>query len=375
MIVDMGGCQLCSSGSKLVSDGIGVCINCIRKEPDDALSIVERRRSSSRLAYGLPPRPPRDGGIACKICQNCCSIPDGGVGFCGLRKNVNGRLVSLSTPSRGLLHYYLDPHVTNCCAAWFCPAGTGAGYPRYAVRDGPEHGYYNLAIFFYGCNFDCAFCQNWSHKQIDESNLVRAGELVDATLKNDRITCWCFFGGSPEPQLPFAINASKMVLESVGGKRVMRICLEWNGCGNHQLVKKCGELSFISGGNIKFDLKAFDPNLSVALSGVRNDAAYRNFSMLFQEFYRERREVPVLNATTLLVPGYIDEVEVEGIARFIAEHDENIPYSLLIFHPEYMMRDLPITPVSHVRRCVTAARKHLRNVNVGNVHLLAFAPP
>ncbi|PUA31960.1 MAG: hypothetical protein B9J98_04750, partial [Candidatus Terraquivivens tikiterensis] len=265
--------------------------------------------------------------------------------------------------------------VKNCCAAWFCPAGTGSGYPKYACRNGPEHGYYNLAIFFYGCNFDCLFCQNWSHKEISTSPQVTVEELVRVTLGNDRITCWCFFGGSPEPHLPFAINASRKILESLKGRRVMRVCFEWNGCGNEGLVKRCGELAFVSGGNIKFDLKAFDPTLSLALSGVKNDRAYRNFSMLFNEFYMERRELPVITATTLLVPGYVDEKEVEGIARFISEHDENIPYSLLIFHPDYMMRDLTITPVSQVKKCLAAAKKYLKNVNLGNVHLLSLAPP
>ena len=83
--------------------------------------------------------------------------------------------------------------------------------------------------------------------------------------------------------------------------------------------------------------------------------------------------VPVLTATTLLVPGYVDHVEVEGIAKFISELNPEIPYSLLVFHPDFMMRDLPITPVKQVKLCYEAAKKHLRNVNIGNLHLLGLS--
>ncbi|MCS7144560.1 MAG: radical SAM protein, partial [Archaeoglobaceae archaeon] len=80
----------------------------------------------------------------------------------------------------------------------------------------------------------------------------------------------------------------------------------------------------------------------------------------------------VLSATTLLVPYYVDEKEIEGIASFIASIDEKIPYSLLIFHPDYRLRDLPITPREQVFNCYKTAKKYLKNVNIGNLHLLGL---
>lgn len=329
---------------------------------------------ASRSRYGLPLEPPRSQqGVKCNLCANECSLGEGETGFCGLRWVKNGRLESYVSSDNALLHYYLDPHVTNCCSAWFCPAGTGAGYPEYAYTKGPEYGYYNLALFFYGCNFDCLFCQNYSHKRVEYAPVVTVKQLVEETSANPRISCWCFFGGSPEPQLPFAVKASEEVLNEVKPNRILRICFEWNGCGNKALVKKAGELSLKSGGNIKFDLKAYSESLNKALCGVSNRRAYENFEMLFHEFYKERPNLPLLTATTLLVPGYIDSREVEGIAAFLADLDPGIPYSLLIFHPDYMMLDLPITPVDQVVKCYKAARKYLRNVNVGNLHLIGFS--
>ena len=367
-------CSLCGEKSKCISESIGVCVRCLREKPDEALAHAEETHRESRRRFGLPPIPPRSrDGIRCGLCDADCIIGEGEVGYCGLRRNVGGRLKSLVDEKHALLHYYLDAHVTNCCAAWFCPAGTGLGYPTYAAKNGPEYGYYNLALFFYGCSFDCLFCQNWSHKNLRSGELVSADEIVQYTLQDSRITCWCWFGGSPEPQLPFALNASKKILEEKPERRIVRICFEWNGCGARGLVKKAGELAYVSGGNIKFDLKAYTPSVHKALTGRDNDRVFENFELIYEEFYERRKDVPVLNATTLLVPHYVDEYEVSKIAEFIASLSPEIPYSLLIFHPDYLMSDITVTPRKQVERCYQAAKKYLKNVNIGNIALLGLA--
>ena len=337
------------------------------------MKVCLKAHGKAREGYALPPEPPRaSDGVKCSLCSNECLMGEGDVGFCGLRWVERGKLKSYVSSNRALLHYYLDPHVTNCCSAWFCPAGTGAGYPKYAYRKGPEYGYYNLALFFYGCNFDCLFCQNYSHKRFEEAPVVTVEGIVNVTASNPKISCWCFFGGSPEPQFPFALRASEKALENLKPGRVLRICFEWNGCGNRLLVKRACEISLETGGNIKFDLKAYNEALSLALSGVSNRRAYENFELLYHEFYMERPDMPVLTATTLLVPGDVDPEEVEGVARFLAELNPKIPYSLLIFHPDHLMRDLPVTPVKQVVECYKAARRHLKKIHIGNLHLIGI---
>ncbi|MCS7117521.1 MAG: radical SAM protein [Thaumarchaeota archaeon] len=369
----MARCMTCGAASPLISGAIGVCRGCLVERPDRALEVAMENHRHSRVELGLPPDPPRTpGGTPCNLCAARCVMGEGEVGFCGIRGVRGGRTWSLSGGDFGLLNYYLDAHVTNCCNAWFCPAGTGCGYPRFAVRKGPEVGYYNLALFFYGCSFNCLFCQNWNHKILERGKKVSAREIVDLTLGNPRVTCWCWFGGSAEPQLPFAINASRLLLEEKGTERVCRICWEWNGDGNPALVRRAAELSLTSGGNVKFDLKAFNPSVHLALTGMDNERTFRNFELVHREFYERRRDVPVLGATTLLVPHYVDEHEVDQIARFIASLDPEIPYSLLVFHPDFRMGDVPVTPEKQVWECYRAAKKHLRNVNVGNLQLLAL---
>ena len=255
------------------------------------------------------------------------------------------------------------------------------GYVLWPIRRiGKKHyeGYvYNMEIededHSYVANFvSLGNCQNWQHKMIASARRRMSHEIVDLSLSDSAITCWCFFGGSPEPQLPFIIRTSRMALEAKRSSRILRICFEWNGCGSLDLVRQAAELAHESGGTIKFDLKCWSESVSRALSGVDNSSAFRNFERLADDYSGSRRGIPLLTATTLLVPGYVGKEEVEPIARFIAEIDEDIPYSLLAFRPDYLMDDLPVTPRSQVDACLHAARRHLRNVNLGNRHLLSW---
>ena len=88
----------------------------------------------------------------------------------------------------------------------------------------------------------------------------------------------------------------------------------------------------------------------------------------------ERPEPPLVVASTLLVPGYVDAKEVSEIASFIASFDPSIPYALLGFHPHFYMPDLPRTSVRHAEEAEAAARAAgLTNVRIGNRHLLSRA--
>lgn len=346
-------CQICKKEKPFLSKTLKICLDCIREKPKVAFSFIKKAHREVREKYNLPAFPPKTkGGIKCNMCANECQMGEGERSFCGLRENKAGLLESEVSPDLGLLYFYYDPLPTNCCAAWFCPASKAAV------------GKNNLAVFFYGCSFNCLFCQNYSHKLIDEAPRISIEDLVKKAV-DPSVYCLCFFGGSPEPQLPFVINFSEKILK----KRKIRICFEWNGSGSENLVKKTAEISLKSGGIIKFDLKAFDENLSYALSGVSNRRTYENFEMIAKKFLPKAAH-PMLTATTLLVPGYVDKIEVEKIARFIASLNPEIPYSLLVFFPAFYMTDLPITPKDWALECLETAKKYLKNVYLGNIHLL-----
>ena len=151
----MARCETCNTESCLISKELGVCLNCIRERPAQALPMTARAHARSRAVFGLPEKPPKDPqGVPCNLCVNECRIPEGGRGYCGLRQNTGGKLNGVIS-GEGKLSWYHDPLPTNCVADWVCPGGVGVGYPKYAHASGPEHGYKNLAVFFHACSFNC----------------------------------------------------------------------------------------------------------------------------------------------------------------------------------------------------------------------------
>ena len=364
----MGVCGLCSRKSHDISRELGVCLPCIRKRPSEAMPLALATHERARAEHGLPARPPRDPeGTGCDLCVHECRIPAGETGYCGVRRNAGGTLAG-ATAAEGKLSWYHDPLPTNCVADWVCPGGTGAGYPRFAHCRGPESGFRNLAVFFHACSFDCLYCQNWQYRlETRKPRTAPGAKLVDGV--DGRTSCLCYFGGDPAPQLPYSLRASRMARER-RKDAILRTCWETNGSMHERLLDEMMDLALESGGCVKFDLKAFGHALHVALTGVGNTRTLANFSRAAQSI-RRRPVPPPLIASTLLVPGYIDEEEVGRIAGFIASLDSDIPYSLLAFHPHFRMDDLPRTTGSLARGCLRAAKDAgLSRVRMGNVHLL-----
>ncbi len=349
-------CFICGRGGRGVSGALGVCADCLRQGHPEAHARARAVQAGSRAEFGLPAEPPRHpDGVPCPLCANECRIAEGERGYCGLRTVREGRLIHLAgTPSRGLLHWYRDPLPTNCVADWVCEGHRRAGY-------------HNLAVFYASCSANCLFCQNWHFRQLspEGSELVSAEEL--AAVANARTFCVCYFGGDPATQMPHALAASKRL-----AARGVRICWETNGMMHPKLLDAAVEYSLQSGGCIKFDLKAYDEGLHVALTGVSNRRTLENFARAARRSL-ERPEPPLVVASTLLVPGYVDAQEVGRIARYIAALNPRIPYALLAFAPNFYLADLPCTSARQALAAEEAARQAgLSNIHVGNRHLLGW---
>jgi len=373
-------CKFCEEKKPFISNTLEVCRECIingdwEKIKPHILNVHNQVRKTEEL----PEKPPKakKGNISlrCSLCLNECVMAKSDTSYCGLRNPAKNIDKSLPYPkkSTGYIHGYIDRNPTNCCNSWFCPAGTSAGYPKYSIKDGPEYGTYSYAAFLYGCTFNCLFCQNSSHKHFSKRNLSDVETLSNRIVKNKDITCVCYFGGTPEAQLPFSINLSNKILDKIEEDRIMRICWEWNGSGNRDWIEKCMKIAIKTGGNIKFDIKTFNEKLNIALCGITNQRTKENFKFLADKYFGTREGLPEMSACTLLVPGYTNHEEVELIAKFISSINENIPYSLLVFHGDYQMKDLHVTPKEQAFKCLEVAEKYIKNGNLGTNHLLLFS--
>ena len=354
-----GRCQVCGKRSQLIPSILSACVDCIRERPEEALPSILQAHAGIRSEFGLPPGPPRtENGVECPLCINTCRLGEGEIGLCGLRTAQNGHLVHLAgTPRGALVSWYDDPLPTNCVADWVCEGSRAANTPR-------ARGKVNLAVFYEACTFDCVSCQNWHFRLKQPPGRVSAEDL--AAQAHSRTFCVCYFGGDPTPQMSHALASARLLAE-----QGVTICWETNGSMHPRLLDQAVEWSLRTGGCIKFDLKAFDENLHLALTGVSNQRTLDNFYRAVCHIV-ERHDPPVVVASTLLVPGYVDAEEVRRIAEFIAGIDADIPYSLLGFHPHFFVPDLPCTSLHHAEEAEASARAAgLTRVRVGNRHLLS----
>jgi pyruvate formate lyase activating enzyme len=196
---------------------------------------------------------------------------------------------------------------------------------------------------------------------------VAAASLAKAA--DERTGCICYFGGDPATQVEHALTASRLAIERNRG-RAPRICWETNGSMSRRRLREAATLSLATGGCVKFDLKAWNAGIHRGLCGADNRRTLANFAWLAR-LSRQRPEPPLLVASTLLVPGYVDAEEVGALAKFAARLDAGIPYSLLGFHPDFYMADLPRTSRRHAQACHEAAlAAGLGRVRIGNPHVL-----
>ncbi|MFX1380160.1 MAG: radical SAM protein [Promethearchaeota archaeon] len=377
----MGTCKFCGTTEKVISEVLQVCRNCILQGDWSKIKPhILNVHAQVRKLVGLPERPPKaerpNIKLKCNLCINECCLSEKDISYCGLRNielRASGEL-PYPSKSNGYIHGYIDPNPTNCCNGWFCPAGTSSGYPDFSNIKGPEFGTFSYAAFLYGCTFNCLFCQNASHKFFSKRNLFDIETLANQIVKNEKITCLCYFGGTPEAQLPFSINLAEKIIEKIKNKkRIMRFCWEWNGSGNRDWIEKCMQIALKTGGNIKFDLKSFNEKLNLALCGVSNKRTLNNFRFLAEKYFGTRKGLYEMSGCTLMVPGYTNHEEVEQIAKFVSSINPDIPYSLLVFHGDYQMRDLGITPRKQALKCLEVAKQYLKNVHLGNKFLLGFS--
>lgn len=343
-------CEICQTN--FASRIFGVCGKCASKKftiPQLITLHLELRKQQSNLEYSYLE------GISCGLCLLNCKISENKFGLCGLRKNINGELEIIGgSTEKGVLSYYYDPLPTNCVANWVCGGSKDVGF-------------YNLAIFYESCNFNCLFCQNWhyrnGYKKILKKKFITSNELANAVT--DRTRCVCFFGGDPATQIANSIHSAKLMMK----KDNIHICWETNGSINREVLEIITDIALESGGIIKFDLKTVDKFLSYLISGVNNEKILESIVYITKKYSRINPSLFVFS--TPVIPGYIEVEEVSKIANFISSIDPEMPYSLLGFYPQFYFSDLPLTTSQLAERCFAAAKDvGLKNVNIGNKHIL-----
>ncbi len=279
-----------------------------------------------------------DDNVRCDLCAHRCTIHEGKRGICQVRTNKGGTLYSLVY---GLaISQAIDP-VEKKPLFHFYPGSTAFSFATV------------------GCNFRCAFCQNWQISQMvrDEGRITGhevSPEHLAASARH--YGCKSIAYTYTEPTIFFEYAYDTAVEAGRWGIKSIYVT---NGYMTEEM------------------LDAFGPQLHAANVDLKS---FRD------EFYRKvcgARLQPVLDAikamkvrgiwveiTTLVVPEQNDSPEeLREIAEFIAqEAGPDTPWHVSRFRPDYEMQDAHPTPLSTLEQArEIGLQAGLRYVYMGNV--------
>jgi len=277
--------------------------------------------------------------IKCNLCGQACRIPPGQYGACRVRLNVEGQLKS--TNYEAVVAMHVDP-IEKKPLFHFLP------------------GTLSLSIAAAGCNFQCAFCQNWQISQSPRNNPVLSGQaiapeqIVATAAGHD---CASISYTYTEPAVFYELAYETARLAHPAG---MRNCFVSNGFLTPQAVETIAP--YLDAINV--DLKSF------------RDETYRRVMKASLAPVFECLEAIVdagiwLEITTLVVPGMNDSSDELGdIAEYIASNlGRHVPWHVSRFHGDYKMHDTASTPLATLEMaCSMGEAAGLKYVYCGNVH-------
>jgi len=284
----------------------------------------------------------KDGTINCKVCARRCRIPKGGTGFCGIRKNVNGKLdlIVYGRPSA----FGIDP-VEKKPQFHFLPGTTA----------------YSLGT--YGCTFMCKFCCNWELAQAIREHLPldfwldlppeRA--VKDAKLNNCASMAYTY----NEPAIWYEYHRD---MGRIAMREGLFNILVTDGYGTPEFWERASE--YIHAASI--DLKGFTEKLYNELTGARLAPVLDSIKTAKRLKGRHKLWVEI---TSLVIPGWNDtEDEIRQEAEWLKEIDPDMPLHLIGFFPSYkMMSTPPETAEKLLSLRKVALDVGLKYVYVGNV--------
>ena len=277
-----------------------------------------------------------DRAVRCYSCGHRCYIPEGRPGICRVRFNQDGRL---QVPWGYVGALQVDPVEKK---------------PFFHALPG------SLALSFgmLGCDFHCAYCQNWITSQ--------AIRDPAAVAPADRVT--------PEDLVSLAGRTGASIIASTYNEPL--ITSEWAVAVFKEASKAGLVCAYVSNGNgteqvldyirphvrlYKVDLKSFRDRNYRALGGTLRNVLDTIVMLKRKGFWIE--------IVTLLIPGFNDsDEEIIDITRFLAGVSRDIPWHVTAFHKDYKMTDPDDTPASTLLRAAEIGRKEgLSFVYAGNI--------
>jgi pyruvate formate lyase activating enzyme len=281
---------------------------------------------------------PDDSRVRCNLCSHRCVIPPGRRGACCVRENRDGVLYTLVYDRTIAQH--VDPIEKK---------------PLFHFQPGSR----SFSIATAGCNFRCAFCQNWEISQMPrEQDTILGSPATPAQIAQAarRSGCASISYTYTEPTIfaEYALDTAREA-QALGLKNVFVS----NGYMTPELVRLMTGLIDA----INVDLKAGRGEFYHKISGAALEPVLANLKLLQQAGIW-------LEVTTLVIPGLNDgDAELRWVAEYLFnELGPDVPWHISRFYPQYKMTDTPPTPASTLEGAWRIGHEvGLRYVYVGNL--------
>ena len=274
--------------------------------------------------------------LICTACGHLCKLKSGQRGICKVRYNDQG---ILRVPFNYVAGLQNDPIEKK---------------PFFHALPGSRA----MSFGMLGCDFRCAYCQNWFTSQTlrddlstQESTHMTAKDICELAQRNDARTIVSTYNE------PLITSEWAVEVFQEARKRGIRTAFVSNGHGTPEVIEYISPwIDFY-----KIDLKTFSDKNYRKLGG--------NLTAVLDTVGRVFSAGMWTEIVTLVIPDYNDsDKELTNIAEFIASISLDIPWHVTAFHPDYKMQDRGRTPVTTLLR----AREHgkqagLKFVYSGNV--------
>jgi pyruvate formate lyase activating enzyme len=275
--------------------------------------------------------------IVCDLCPRGCVLRPGDRGFCFVRENQDGQMVSTTY-------------------------GRSTGFCVDPIEKKPLHQFYpGTAVLSFGtagCNLGCTFCQNWTmsrSRDVEAACETADPESIAAAAVQLGCRSVAFTYNDPIIWAEYAIDTAR-VCRSAGVKTVAVTS------GYITAAARAAFYQYMDAANV--DLKGFSEDF------YRQHCAGRLQPVLDTLRWLARESNVWVEITNLIIPRANDAPdEIKRMCQWIVEElGPDVPLHFSAFHPDFKLIDRGATPVSTLITAYDLARQAgIRYVYTGNV--------
>ncbi len=272
--------------------------------------------------------------VQCKLCPRLCVIKKDDLGDCGVRKNINGKLMNLVYGRAAATN--IDPIEKK---------------PFYHFLPGS----FSFSVGTLGCNMHCKNCQNWQISQ------TKPGEHPDYELLPEKIVeeainnnCKSISYTYNEPTIfyEYMLDTAKLAK-----KKGLKNNIVTNGFINEEPLKKL--LPYIDAANV--DFKSMDNEFYKNITDAWLEPILNSIKIMQKKIWIE--------ITNLIIPTLSDDLKkIREMCEWIKNIDKNIPLHFSAFYPMYKLENIPPTSEELLLKAYDIAKEvGLNYVYIGNI--------